>query len=79
MHRIPPLCPLGRRRVSSDEFEPLTSRQDTMGPGAGLCGRGKRCVRAHCLKVVLVLWGVALLLCLLGINRRAEEQIAGEL
>ncbi|CAM9750393.1 unnamed protein product [Pylaiella littoralis] len=60
----------GRRRVNSDEFEPLTSRHEALGAGgAGVFTRTKRCCCAHWVEAVLTLWGLAMLFSLMGVNR----------
>ncbi|CAN0224259.1 unnamed protein product, partial [Ectocarpus fasciculatus] len=58
----------GRRRLTSEEFEPLTSRQEALGPGGGMCRRAKRFCCAHWVEAFLTLWGLAVLLSLMGIN-----------
>eukprot|EP00903_Cladosiphon_okamuranus_P009754 g9273.t1 len=68
----------GRRRITSEEFEPLTTRQDALGPGGGACARFKHCCCSHWVEAVLTVWGLSLLFVLMGINSGVNNPPLGQ-
>ena len=61
----------GGSRQRDEESEPLTRGNGKAGyNGGGFLSRGRRCcTRYFCVEIALLVWGIAVLVFLTGINR----------